>query len=101
MVGERWLRAISDVLATRVLNDESLSRPSSTLRGADSARHTQNLRPSGRRIVGTSFAHCLRMGNEDRVVVIGTGSAGAAAAVFLHRARLRPLVLEAGFGRAA
>src|SRR5450631_3751323 len=37
----------------------------------------------------------------ERVVVIGTGPAGAAAAVFLSRGGAEPLVLEAGSGSAA
>jgi choline dehydrogenase-like flavoprotein len=41
------------------------------------------------------------MGHSERVVVIGTGPAGAAAAVFLGRAGLEPLLLEAGSGKAA
>lgn len=36
-----------------------------------------------------------------RVIVIGTGPAGAAAAVFLSRSGLEPLLLEAGSGQAS
>lgn len=41
------------------------------------------------------------MSDSGRVVVIGTGPAGAAAAVFLSRAGLEPLILEAGSGKAS
>lgn len=41
------------------------------------------------------------MRRADRVVVIGTGPAGAAAAVVLSQAGLEPLLLEAGSGNAA
>jgi len=41
------------------------------------------------------------MNDSGRVVVIGTGPAGATAGVFLSRAGLDPLLLEAGSGRAA
>ncbi|MEO8905733.1 MAG: GMC oxidoreductase [Polyangiaceae bacterium] len=41
------------------------------------------------------------MNQAGRVVVIGTGPAGAAAAVFLSRAGLEPLLLEAGSGKAS
>ena len=41
------------------------------------------------------------MSTAGRVVVIGTGPAGAAAAVFLSRAGLEPLLLEAGSGTAS
>jgi len=41
------------------------------------------------------------MSDSRRVIVVGTGPAGAAAAVFLSRAGFEPLVLEAGSGKAA
>ena len=41
------------------------------------------------------------MSHSERMVVIGTGPAGAAAAVFLSRAGAEPLLLEAGSGKAA
>lgn len=40
------------------------------------------------------------MNAKERVVVIGTGPAGAAAAVFLSRGGVEPLLLEAGAGNA-
>lgn len=39
--------------------------------------------------------------DSERVVIIGTGPAGATAGVFLARAGLEPLLLEAGSGRAS
>jgi choline dehydrogenase-like flavoprotein len=47
------------------------------------------------------FASGVRMNESERVVVIGTGPAAAAAAVFLCRAGIEPLLLEAGSGKAA
>jgi len=47
------------------------------------------------------FAVGDAMPESERVVVIGTGPAGATAGVFLSRAGVEPLLLEAGSGRAA
>lgn len=41
------------------------------------------------------------MSERERVVVVGTGPAGATAGLFLSRAGLDPLLLEAGSGKAA
>ena len=48
-----------------------------------------------RRLARTSRSRAL-MNESERIVVVGTGPAGAAAAVFLARAGVKPLLLEAG-----
>jgi choline dehydrogenase-like flavoprotein len=47
------------------------------------------------------FALAARMTERERIVVVGTGPAGATAGLFLSRAGLDPLLLEAGSGNAA
>src|SRR3954468_6282929 len=45
------------------------------------------------------LANATTMRSSRRVIVIGTGPCGAAAAVFLNRAGMEPLLLEAGSGK--